>query len=57
MRKKKLQDLHARLKEWCDSYGDAELEQIVTDFDDELTNDDDTGGSNPPNNKERPDKP
>lgn len=57
-KKAKIEDIHRRIKEWAAAYGDEELGTLLFEMDTVLDEtEDDTGGSTPPGNKERPDKP
>ena len=51
-KKQRLKDIHAKLKSWCESSGDEELDKHLKELEDEINattdeEDEDDGGNNP----------
>ena len=53
-KKQRLKEIHAKLKSWCDSSGDEELDKHLKELEDEINattedeDEDDQGGDTPP---------
>lgn len=58
MKKSKLHEILSRMRDHAAGTSQEAISDILDDFENEIEDDEeDTGGSNPPGNKERPDKP